>query len=107
MVGGLKAGEIVMTGSFTRQFPIAPGDRIETVFSGLGSVQRRCHGDRFSLHRPRQQVRSAPFLKEVAHPLIGQPHSLPPDDGYLDFYANLHRYPWQEVAMLCHLSLLE
>ncbi len=35
----LRAGEIVMTGSFTRQFPIAPGDRIETVFSGLGSVQ--------------------------------------------------------------------
>ncbi|WP_428493584.1 2-keto-4-pentenoate hydratase [Rhodopila sp.] len=34
----LKAGEIVMTGSFTRQFPIAPGDRIETVFSGLGVV---------------------------------------------------------------------
>jgi len=35
---GLKAGEIVMTGSFTRQFPMARGDRIETVFSGLGSV---------------------------------------------------------------------
>jgi 2-keto-4-pentenoate hydratase len=35
----LKAGEIVMTGSFTRQFPITAGDRIETVFSGLGSVQ--------------------------------------------------------------------
>ena len=35
----LKAGEIVMTGSFTRQFPIAPRDRIETVFSGLGSVR--------------------------------------------------------------------
>ena len=35
---GLKAGEIVMTGSFTRQFPIAPGDKIETVFSGLGAV---------------------------------------------------------------------
>ena len=34
----LKAGEIVMTGSFTRQFPIAPSDRIETVFSGIGSV---------------------------------------------------------------------
>jgi 2-keto-4-pentenoate hydratase len=34
----LKAGEIIMTGSFTRQFPIAPGDRIETVFSGLGKV---------------------------------------------------------------------
>jgi 2-keto-4-pentenoate hydratase len=36
---GLKAGEIVMTGSFTRQFPIAPGDEIETVFSGLGAVR--------------------------------------------------------------------
>jgi 2-keto-4-pentenoate hydratase len=35
----LKAGEIVMTGSFTKQFPIAPGDRIETVFSGLGAVR--------------------------------------------------------------------
>jgi 2-keto-4-pentenoate hydratase len=35
----LRAGEIVMTGSFTRQFPIAPGDRIETVFSGLGAVR--------------------------------------------------------------------
>jgi 2-keto-4-pentenoate hydratase len=35
----LKAGEIVMTGSFTRQFPITPGDRIETEFSGLGTVQ--------------------------------------------------------------------
>jgi 2-keto-4-pentenoate hydratase len=36
---GLKAGEIVMTGSFTRQFPINPGDRIETVFSGIGAVR--------------------------------------------------------------------
>jgi 2-keto-4-pentenoate hydratase len=36
---GLKAGEIVMTGSFTRQFPIAPGDTIETTFSGLGAVR--------------------------------------------------------------------
>jgi 2-keto-4-pentenoate hydratase len=36
---GLKAGEVVMTGSFTRQFPITAGDRIEAVFSGLGSVQ--------------------------------------------------------------------
>jgi len=35
----LKAGDIVMTGSFTRQFPIAPGDDIETVFSGMGSVR--------------------------------------------------------------------
>jgi 2-keto-4-pentenoate hydratase len=36
---GLKAGEIVMTGSFTRQFPIASGDTIETVFSGVGTVK--------------------------------------------------------------------
>ncbi|HEY0184916.1 MAG TPA: fumarylacetoacetate hydrolase family protein [Rhodopila sp.] len=35
----LRAGEIVMTGSFTRQFPIAPGDTIETVFSGIGAVR--------------------------------------------------------------------
>lgn len=34
----LKAGEIVMTGSFTRQFPIAPGDRMHVVFSGVGDV---------------------------------------------------------------------
>ena len=36
---GLKAGEIVMTGSFTRQFPITPGATIETVFSKLGAVR--------------------------------------------------------------------
>jgi 2-keto-4-pentenoate hydratase len=36
---GLKAGEIVMTGSFTRQFPITPGATIETVFSRLGAVR--------------------------------------------------------------------
>jgi 2-keto-4-pentenoate hydratase len=36
---GLRAGEIVMTGSFTRQFPIVPGDTIRTVFSGLGAVE--------------------------------------------------------------------
>jgi 2-keto-4-pentenoate hydratase len=35
----LKAGEIVMTGSFTRQFPITAGDTIETLFSGLGAVR--------------------------------------------------------------------
>ena len=35
----LQAGEIIMTGSFTRQFPIAPGEAIETVFSGLGVVR--------------------------------------------------------------------
>jgi 2-keto-4-pentenoate hydratase len=41
---GLKAGEIVMTGSFTRQFPIAPGDTIETMFSGLGAVRAAMSG---------------------------------------------------------------
>jgi 2-keto-4-pentenoate hydratase len=35
----LKAGEIIMTGSFTRQFPFTPGDRIRTDFSGIGSVE--------------------------------------------------------------------
>ena len=36
---GLRAGDIVMTGSFTRQFPIAAGDTIETLFSGIGAVR--------------------------------------------------------------------
>jgi 2-keto-4-pentenoate hydratase len=36
---GLKAGEVVMTGSFTRQFPLAAGDRVRTVFEGVGSVE--------------------------------------------------------------------
>jgi 2-keto-4-pentenoate hydratase len=36
---GLRAGEIVMTGSFTRQFPIAPGDRIRVSFTGVGVVE--------------------------------------------------------------------
>jgi 2-keto-4-pentenoate hydratase len=40
----LRAGEIVMTGSFTRQFPITPGDTIETVFSGLGPVRTAMSG---------------------------------------------------------------
>jgi len=35
----LRAGEMVMTGSFTRQFPIAPGDRIAVTFSGVGTVE--------------------------------------------------------------------
>lgn len=35
----LKAGEIIMTGSFTRQFPINPGDRIRTTFAGIGAVE--------------------------------------------------------------------
>ena len=35
----LRAGEMVMTGSFTRQFPIAPGDRIRVTFSDVGVVE--------------------------------------------------------------------
>ncbi|HEY1935305.1 MAG TPA: fumarylacetoacetate hydrolase family protein [Acetobacteraceae bacterium] len=35
----LQAGDIVMTGSFTRQFPIASGDRIRVEFSGVGVVE--------------------------------------------------------------------
>jgi 2-keto-4-pentenoate hydratase len=35
----LKAGEIIMTGSFTRQFPINPGDSIRCEFSGVGTVE--------------------------------------------------------------------
>ena len=35
----LKAGEIVMSGSFTRQFPINPGDTIHCDFSGVGIVE--------------------------------------------------------------------
>jgi 2-keto-4-pentenoate hydratase len=35
----VRAGDIVMTGSFTRQFPIAPGDRIHVGFSGIGDVE--------------------------------------------------------------------
>jgi 2-keto-4-pentenoate hydratase len=35
----LKAGDHVMTGSFTRQFPIARGDRIRTEFEHVGTVE--------------------------------------------------------------------
>ena len=34
----LRAGDIVMTGSFVRQFPLAPGDHARAVFSGIGEV---------------------------------------------------------------------
>jgi 2-keto-4-pentenoate hydratase len=34
----IEAGEIIMSGSFTRQFPIAPGDRVEVEFAGVGKV---------------------------------------------------------------------
>jgi 2-keto-4-pentenoate hydratase len=36
---GLAAGDHIMTGSFTRQFLIAPGDRIRTDFDRLGPVE--------------------------------------------------------------------
>ncbi|HLI11125.1 MAG TPA: fumarylacetoacetate hydrolase family protein [Alphaproteobacteria bacterium] len=35
---GLKAGDLVMTGSFTRQFLLHPGDRIRARFDRLGEV---------------------------------------------------------------------
>lgn len=35
----LKAGDHVMTGSFTRQFPIAGGDRVRTEFERVGAVE--------------------------------------------------------------------
>ena len=36
---GLKAGDFVMSGSFTRQFPILPGNKIRCDFSGVGAVE--------------------------------------------------------------------
>lgn len=40
----LKAGEIIMSGSFTRQFPIARGDRIHVDFAGIGAVETSMSG---------------------------------------------------------------
>jgi 2-keto-4-pentenoate hydratase len=37
----LRAGELVMTGSLVRQFPLAPGDRARADFSGIGAVEVR------------------------------------------------------------------
>jgi 2-keto-4-pentenoate hydratase len=34
----ISAGDYIMSGSFTRQFPLARGDRIEAVFDGIGAV---------------------------------------------------------------------
>jgi 2-keto-4-pentenoate hydratase len=33
-----RAGDYIMSGSFTRQFPLSPGDRIEAAFDGIGRV---------------------------------------------------------------------
>ncbi|MEJ0016349.1 MAG: fumarylacetoacetate hydrolase family protein [Acetobacteraceae bacterium] len=35
----IQPGEIIMSGSFTRQFPIEPGDRIHVDFAGIGDVR--------------------------------------------------------------------
>ncbi|MBV8912605.1 MAG: fumarylacetoacetate hydrolase family protein [Acetobacteraceae bacterium] len=35
----LRAGDVVMTGSFVRQFPLGPGDRARATFSDLGDVE--------------------------------------------------------------------
>ncbi len=35
----IQAGEIIMSGSFTRQFPIEPGDRVGVDFAGVGKVR--------------------------------------------------------------------
>jgi 2-keto-4-pentenoate hydratase len=35
---GVRAGDYIMSGSFTRQFPLAQGDRIEATFAGIGTV---------------------------------------------------------------------
>jgi 2-keto-4-pentenoate hydratase len=34
----VKAGDYIMSGSFTRQFPLNAGDRIEAQFAGIGTV---------------------------------------------------------------------
>jgi 2-keto-4-pentenoate hydratase len=36
---GLRAGDHIMTGSFTRQFPIARGDRIRAEFERIGAAE--------------------------------------------------------------------
>jgi 2-keto-4-pentenoate hydratase len=35
---GLRAGDTIMSGSFTRQFPLNRGDRVECAFAGIGTV---------------------------------------------------------------------
>jgi 2-keto-4-pentenoate hydratase len=35
----LRAGDVIMTGSFVRQFPLLPGDIAVAEFSGIGRVQ--------------------------------------------------------------------
>ena len=35
----IRQGDVVMTGSFVRQFPLAPSDHAEADFSGIGRVE--------------------------------------------------------------------
>jgi 2-keto-4-pentenoate hydratase len=35
----LRPGDIIMTGSFVRQFPLGPGDVAVAEFSGIGRVE--------------------------------------------------------------------
>jgi 2-keto-4-pentenoate hydratase len=35
----LRPGDIIMTGSFVRQFPLHPGDAAIAEFSGIGRVE--------------------------------------------------------------------
>lgn len=37
----IRAGDIVMTGSFVRQFPLARGDAVRVDYSGIGAVEVR------------------------------------------------------------------
>jgi 2-keto-4-pentenoate hydratase len=37
----LKAGDLVLTGSFVRQLPISSGDEVRAEFTGIGSVEVR------------------------------------------------------------------
>jgi 2-keto-4-pentenoate hydratase len=35
----IRAGDLIMSGSFTRQFPIEPGDQVHVHFGGIGDVR--------------------------------------------------------------------
>jgi 2-keto-4-pentenoate hydratase len=37
----IRAGDIIMTGSFVRQFPLAAGDAVHVAFAGIGNVEVR------------------------------------------------------------------
>ncbi len=37
----LRSGDIIMTGSFVRQFPLVPGAIVVAEFSGIGRVEVR------------------------------------------------------------------